>query len=145
MDQLTLFPPSRDQILLMSTDKAWPCGIKKKSIKIYHQLWFEIVPISMRNNSAVSVHKVIHRFIVRGEGYAFVCLCLMVFNSNSGFSSFGTDLFMFANVNWAVQNYYNNTIHGPDYKMAAALTLHTNSGLRIKAQYLTCSTLIWNK
>ncbi len=80
MDQITLFPSSRDKILFMSTDKAWPCGIKKKSIKIYHQLWFEIVPISMRNNSAVSVHKVIHRFIVRGEGYAFVSFRLSRFS-----------------------------------------------------------------
>lgn len=57
------------------------------------------MPISMRNNLVVAVHKAIHGFIVSGEGNAFVSLSLMIFNSNCGSSGFFLDLFIFANVN----------------------------------------------
>lgn len=66
----------------------------------------------MRNNAAVSIHKVILQFIVKGEGHKFVY-------ASHGFIilvslSFGHSV-MFANVNGAVQSERSLLYTSPHY------------------------------
>lgn len=125
MDHLTLFLQSGDTILFTSFEKAWPCKeVKtKNSIKIYHQLWPEIVPISLRNNSAVSMHKVIGIYWERRtSGFVFFCLLFEPWDT----------LTHVANVNQAVLDYYYCQTHEANFQVPAVLALHIHPQNQIK-------------